>query len=163
MGFVFVFEKFAKHGFGILLLQVLDLTFTGDSKSYLNGLFWLRSEKTMDFWHFLVSGGDIGYWLEMTCFWCWSPPAPCTGLHSLHSLHSLCPLHGLNSLCGFPPPSTCIQCIHCILHGGAFGLFALKAISPSPDTNISGGSKVGRPPSPHGPKFSRFHAVFRKI
>ena len=133
MGFFFVFEKFAKQWFGILLLQVLDLTFTGDSKSYLKGLFWLL----WLFWHFLVGGGDIRYWLEMTCFWCWSPPAPCTGLHSLHSLHSLCPLHGLNSRCGFPPPScTCIQCIHYILHGGGFGLSAQKATSPSPDTNI---------------------------
>ena len=40
-----------------------------DSKSYLRGLNWPRSEKLTLFGTFLVGGGDIRYWLEMTSFW----------------------------------------------------------------------------------------------
>ena len=38
----------------------------GDSKSCLSSLNWSRS---VSFWHFLVGGGDIRHWLEMTSFW----------------------------------------------------------------------------------------------
>ena len=41
-------------------------TIVSDSKSYLRGLNWPRSEKIDTF---LVGGGDIRYWLEMTSFW----------------------------------------------------------------------------------------------
>ena len=41
----------------------------GDSKSCLSGLNLSRSEKSVSFRHFLVGGGDIRYWLEITSFW----------------------------------------------------------------------------------------------
>ena len=41
-----------------------------DSKSCLSGLNWPRSGKNSEFFGtFLVGGGDIRYWLEMTSFW----------------------------------------------------------------------------------------------
>ena len=41
-----------------------------DLKSCLSGLNWPRSGKNTHFFGtFLVGGGDIRYWLEMTSFW----------------------------------------------------------------------------------------------
>ena len=40
-----------------------------DSKSCLSSLNWPRSEKLSFFGSFLVGGGDIRYWVEMTSFW----------------------------------------------------------------------------------------------
>ena len=50
-------------------LWIRAVTMISDSKSYLRGLNWPRSEKPVTFWHCLVGGGDIRYWLEMTSFW----------------------------------------------------------------------------------------------
>ena len=46
-----------------------DTSIFSDSKSCLSGLNWPRSEKVCIFGTFLVGGGDIRYWMEMTSFW----------------------------------------------------------------------------------------------
>ena len=51
------------------MIRRATMSIISDSKSYLRGLNWPRSEKIDTFWHFLVGGGDIRYWLEMTSFW----------------------------------------------------------------------------------------------
>ena len=54
---------------GLKLAQIPDISFIGDSKSYLSGLFLKCIEKRVTFCTFLVGGRNIRYWLEMTSFW----------------------------------------------------------------------------------------------
>ena len=65
-------------------------------------------------------------------------------LHSLHLLHPLHSLCGFNPQSGSPQPHcTCIHCVHDILHGERFAPFALKAMSPPPYTYIFTAHCVG--------------------